>query len=123
MRRVLCLLLAVCLLAAAGCGREESQADVPEAPPAETPEAVTPASPAQAAPEEPVFQFTRENFPVLDGSTSTVPLAEAAAAVLLGEEPETAAELIQFHKTTASYRRLLDGTAELLLAAEPAEAI
>ena len=37
--------------------------------------------------------------------------------------PETAAELIQFHKTTASYRRLLDGTAELLLAAEPAEAI
>ena len=36
---------------------------------------------------------------------------------------QTAAELIQFHKTTASYRRLLDGTAELLLAAEPAEAI
>ena len=42
---------------------------------------------AETTPEETpeTFTFTRENFPRLDGSTSTVPLAEAVCAVLLGE--------------------------------------
>lgn len=70
--------------------------------------------------QAPDFVFTRENFPRLDGSTSTVPLAKAMCAVLLGEDPEAAADLVQFSRTTQSYRNLMEGAADLVLAAEPA---
>ena len=58
---------------------------------------------------EPLFVFTRENFPRLDGSTSTVPLAQAAAAVLLGESREEVSDLTRFSRTTQSYRNLILG--------------
>jgi len=66
------------------------------------------------------FVFTRDNLPRLDGSTSTAPLARAMCAVLLGEELEQVEDLVQFSRTTQSYRNLMDGAAQLLLAAEPA---
>ena len=69
--------------------------------------------------EEP-FVFSRENFPKLDGSTSTVPLARAMCAVLLGEAPEAVDDLVDFSRTTQSYRNLMAGEADLVLAAEPA---
>lgn len=69
------------------------------------------------------FVFTRENFPRMDGSTSTVPLGEAIASVLLGETREEISDLIQFNKTTESYRKLMRGDADILIAAEPAEVI
>ena len=69
--------------------------------------------------EEP-FVFTRENFPKLDGSTSTAPLARAMCAVLLGEAPEAVDDLVDFSRTTQSYRNLMAGEADLVLAAEPA---
>ena len=72
-----------------------------------------------AASEEP-FVFTRENMPRLDGSTSTVPLAQAMCAVLLGESPEDVSDLVQFSRTTQSYRNLMAGEADLVVAAEPA---
>ena len=66
------------------------------------------------------FAFTRDNLPRLDGSTSTVPLAQSICAVLLGEQPEAVADLVQFSRTTQSYRSLMAGEADLVLAAEPA---
>lgn len=74
-------------------------------------------------PEEEFFTFTRENFPKLDGSTSTAPLAEAVCSVLLGESREDVADLVQFSKTTNAYRNLLDGNADLLIVGEPNETI
>lgn len=65
------------------------------------------------------FVFTRANLPRLDGSTSTVPLAQAMCAVLLGEDQEQTAQLIHFSRTTQSYYNLMNGNADLLLAAEP----
>ena len=65
------------------------------------------------------FVFTRDNLPRLDGSTSTVPLAKALCAVLLGESREDVADLVQFSRTTQSYRNLMAGEADLVLAAEP----
>ena len=62
-------------------------------------------------------------FPRLDGSTSTVPLGQAIASVLLGESREDVSDLVQFSKTTQSYRNLMNGSADLLIAAEPAETI
>lgn len=92
-------LLAVCLLTAA-CGAQQPQ-----------------------EPQPGQFVFTRENFPRLDGSTSTVPLGQAIASVLLGESREEVSDLVQFSKTTQSYRNLMWGNADLLIAAEPAETI
>lgn len=96
-------LLALILLA--GCSK------VPEAP-APAPE-----------PQPNQFVFTRENFPRLNGSTSTVPLGQAIASILLGESREDVSDLTQFSKTTQSYRDLMWGNADLLIAAEPAEVI
>lgn len=72
---------------------------------------------------EELFVFTRENFPRLDGSTATVPLAQAVCSVLLGESRADVGDLTRFSKTTASYRALMNGEADLLIAAEPAQAV
>lgn len=101
--RLFAPLLAIALLA--GCGQ------APESPSPEL----------EPQPEQ--FVFTRENFPRLNGSTSTVPLGQAIASVLLGESREEVSDLIQFSKTTQSYRDLMWGNADLLIAAEPAESI
>ena len=86
-----------------------------------TPEAtVTPVSEPTPTPE--LFRFTRENFPRLDGSTATVPLGQAVAAVLLGESREEASDLISFNKTSRAYYNLVDGQADLLIVAEGGEA-
>ena len=67
------------------------------------------------------FIFTRENFPRMDGSTSTAPLAEAAAAVLLGEPREAVSELASdFSRTTQSFRNLANGLCDILIVSEPA---
>lgn len=71
-------------------------------------------------PDSSAFVFTRENLPRLDGSTSTAPLAQAMCAVLLGEDLDQVTDLVSFNRTTQSYRNLMGGTADLLLAAEPA---
>ena len=140
--RILPLLLSLCLLT--GCVRQPT--DVPAPPVTETPsaseappEVPTPDLPVteipalpEAPPETPVepptepvkqFCFTRENFPRLNGSTSTVPLGKAMASVLLGETQEEVGDLISFSKTTQSYRQLMYGYADLLIAAEPAAVI
>ena len=76
-------------------------------------------SSSQSGEKEDLFVFTRENLPLMDGSTSTVPLAQAMCAVLLGEDLDQVAGLINFNRTTQSYRNLMNGQADLLLAAEP----
>lgn len=65
------------------------------------------------------FVFTRDNLPRLDGSTSTVPLAQAMCAILLGEDMDQVSDLVSFSKTTQSYRNLMYGETDLVLAAEP----
>ena len=67
--------------------------------------------------------MTRDSFPRLDGSTSTAPLARAVCAVLLGEDVDQASDLVRFSKTTASFRSLMYGDADLLIAAEPSESV
>lgn len=69
------------------------------------------------------FVFTRENFPRLNGSTAMVPLGQAIASVLLGETREEVADLINFSRTTQSYRELMYGQADLLISGAPPEGI
>jgi len=71
-------------------------------------------------PDREEFIFTRENFPRMDGSTSTAPLAQAAACVLLGEPREAVEELAQFNRTTQSFRNLAGRLCDILIVSEPA---
>lgn len=73
--------------------------------------------------EKELFKFTRENLPRLNGSTSTVPLAQAICSVLLGERRDDVADLTEFSKTTESYYALINGETDLLIAAEPAREV
>ena len=66
------------------------------------------------------FVFSRENFPRMDGSTSTAPLAQAAACVLLGEPRESVANFAEFNRTTQSFRNLAAGLCDILIVSEPA---
>lgn len=62
--------------------------------------------------------FTRDDLPRMDGSTSTVPLALAVCAEVLGESREEVQDLVRFNKTTTAYFNLLEGNADLLIVGE-----
>ena len=129
LKRILCLLTALCLLLGmvTGCSsKEDSTAESTAAPeeggaaPAESTafgQEATPAEPTE------LLQLTEADFPVLDGSTSMVPLGQAIAAVVLQQDPDTAASLISFNKTTQSLRNLMNGQCDLVIAAEPDSAV
>lgn len=82
-------------------------------------QAAGPGQSQSPAPGGETISFTRENFPRLDGSTSTAPLGRAVASVLLGESEEEVSDLISFSRTTASFRALMAGEADLLIVGEP----
>ena len=85
--------------------------------PTETEEPTEPTEPAE------LFTFTRDNFPRLDGSTACLPMAEAVLSVLLGESRESVQDLIHFNRTTQSFRNLMSGDCDLLLAGQPNAAV
>ena len=72
----------------------------------------------KTADDAPSVTFTRDNMPRLDGSTSTVPLALAVCAEVLGESREEVQDLVRFNKTTTAYFNLLEGNADLLIVGE-----
>lgn len=112
MKKILTVLLVLALLLS-GCGKTPPE---PTAEPtAETTVVTTPAF------REDAFRFTQENFPVLDGSTSMVPLGQGIASVLLGKDRE--AVQMDFHRTTASFRYLREGQSQVILAAEPSSTV
>ncbi len=69
------------------------------------------------------FAFTKDNYPVIDGSTSTRPMAAAITSVMLGITREEADEMLDFHKTSASFEFLMKGSADMLICAQPADSI
>ena len=107
------VLLSAMLLTA--CSDKSDPSPDPSPTPQQTPELQEP----PVIREE--FIFTRDNFPRIDGSTSTAPLAQAAAAVLLGEPREDVEELASdFSRTTQSFRNLANGLCDILIVSEPA---
>ena len=89
--------------------------------------AVSPGNAAQTTEETPIareeFVFTRENMPRMDGSTSTVPLAQAVACVLLGESREEVADLALFSRTTEAFRSLAADLCDILIVSEPSPGV
>ena len=118
MKRYAAILL-ICALLLSACGRKEPET-VPTVP-AELPGSTEPTAATVPQPQlDPdAFCFTRDSFPVMDGSTSLVPLGEGIASALLGMSRKDASELIRFNRTTQSFRNLREGKCDLVIAAEP----
>ncbi|NLG24100.1 MAG: phosphate ABC transporter substrate-binding protein [Clostridiales bacterium] len=60
-----------------------------------------------------------DKYPVVDGSTATLPLSYALRAAATGETPDEAAAHTRHSKTTQSFYTLIDGASDLLLVYEP----
>lgn len=101
MKRPLAMLLSIVLTLTllAACGKQEGGIASPDAQVSKP-------------------SFTRDDLPRLDGSTSTVPLALAVCAEVLGESREEVQDLVRFNKTTTAYFNLLEGNADLLIVGE-----
>ena len=86
-----------------------TETDPPETLPPET-EAPAPIDPSE-------LHFAPEDYPVIDGSTATKPLAKAFQEALTGEEGVE----INHSKTGKAYTKLVDGEVDLILVVEPSE--
>ena len=131
---ILCILL-LCIMVS-GCNkkgdRETSQGvsvtPAATAVPTTVPTATVAAIPTTAPTPTPVIvsianTMTKDNFPVIDGSTATIPLSEAVYQVATGASKEEAASVIVHTKTTNAYNRLMKGDADLLIVYEPSEEV
>lgn len=67
--------------------------------------------------EEPIF--TLENYPKIDGSTATIPLAEAFKANFTGTDINEVE--VKHNKTHEAYVNLINGDADLILVTYPSE--
>lgn len=67
--------------------------------------------------------MTKEEFPILDGSTANIPLGEAIYSHLTGASKEDAKKDLKFYKTPDSYRRLMSKEADILFVYEPSQTI
>jgi len=97
----------------------------PEPSPTETPE--TPFAMVSPVPQSEIVDIvgtmTKDTYPVVDGSTATLPLSQAVFMAATGEDADAAAQHIKHTKTTNSYYRLYDKEADLLIVYEPSEAV
>lgn len=113
-KRFFALLLAMLLLLSA-CGKQPTEEPLPEDKP---PVSDTPATPAEPdpVPEEPAdpLDELRENFPLLDGSTSLIPLEAGIRAALFHISTEEATKAVSHTTTWGSFYRLLEGAVDLI---------
>lgn len=67
--------------------------------------------------------MSKEEFPILDGSTANIPLGEAIYSFLTKASAEEAKEGLVFHTTPDAYRALLNHESDLLFVYEPSQTI
>ena len=66
-------------------------------------------------------QFSREEYPRVDGSTAMLPLSRALMMASTGAGAQEAELRVSHAKTTLSFYALVGGEADLLLVARPAQ--
>lgn len=115
-RRLFALLLAMLLLLSA-CGQQPSDDPVPENPVAPTePDPPLDASGEEEEQPQPLspMDVLLENFPLLDGSTSLIPLEAGIRAALFNISTEEATKAVSHTTTWGSFYRLLDGSVDMI---------
>lgn len=63
--------------------------------------------------------FTPETYPIIDGSTVTIPLSEHLAASLMNLDLETARQYVLHNKTHQAYVNLIEKKADLIFVTSP----
>lgn len=63
--------------------------------------------------------FTPETYPIIDGSTVTIPLSEHLAASLMNLDLETARQYVLHNKTHQAYVNLIERKADLIFVTSP----
>lgn len=81
--------------------------------------------PAEAPTELPAIDYwpcyTMDEYPVVNGSTANIPMAEALIALLTGCTGAEAEASINFSGTDYAYQELSQGNADMLLVYEPSD--
>lgn len=67
--------------------------------------------------------MTKDEFPIIDGSTANIPLGEAIYCYLTKATKEDAVQDLHFYTTPDSYRRLINNEADLLFVYEPSQVV
>ncbi|MDR1735921.1 MAG: substrate-binding domain-containing protein [Oscillospiraceae bacterium] len=116
MRKLLCLVLLLPVLVSC----TGTPAVSPSENPSPTPSPAASPVPTTAPPPEPLV-FTEENFPRIDGSTATIPLAQTVYSSFLGKTWEQAGEMVDFNGTSQAWSWLYNKHTDLILAYEPPE--
>lgn len=65
--------------------------------------------------------FTPETYPIIDGSTVTIPLSEYLASALMNLELDEAREYVLHNKTHQAYVNLIEKNADLIFVTSPSE--
>jgi phosphate transport system substrate-binding protein len=123
MKKILCLILCVALLAACGNSEPDTTGEQPPATTTTPPPVTEPGEPRE--PNIPLPSLSADKMPIMDGSTAAIPLAEALTALILDIPRSEAAEMINFNGTAESYRNLMSEWREvsLILSYEPPPAV
>jgi hypothetical protein len=121
MKKVMCLGLAIAFsLTICGCVIKDDK-DTTQVDTTKSVETTTAPEPTDAALTDLLGTLTLENYPVVDGSTATIPLAIGLIQKMTGCTSAQAEESIAFNTTDASYYAMRDGISELLLVYAPAQ--
>jgi len=67
------------------------------------------------------LRFTAEQYPIVDGSTVTIPLSEALASELMDLPIEEARQYVVHNKTHEAYLNLIDKKADIIFVTSPSE--
>ncbi|MCL2628948.1 MAG: substrate-binding domain-containing protein [Oscillospiraceae bacterium] len=105
--KVLLIILSLALLLSA-CKKEEEPPD-DNLPPMED----------EVPAEREEFSFSHDSFPRMDGSPVAAPLAQAVAAVMLGQSRQDVEERAIFTRTSEAFRNLANDLCDILIVGEP----
>jgi ABC-type phosphate transport system substrate-binding protein len=125
-KKILGVLVGAALFMSVGCGKMEVTGEQESVRGAESFEAVGEVElPEGIVTDEslPVGEvdlsgIDQGNYPIVDGSTATLPLSQSLYAQVTGVDMEEATRRIVHSKTTASYHNLIEGKADLLIVGE-----
>ncbi len=67
------------------------------------------------------LQMTPEEYPIVDGSTATIPLSEAFAASVMQMPVEEARQYVLHNTTHDAYVNLIDGKADIIFVTHPSK--